>query len=40
VREVTIEMSLQKFLKSFKRFNVILTWQNLPLADREYSSHE
>jgi hypothetical protein len=40
VREVSIEMSLQEFLKSFKRFNVMLTAQNLPLADREYSSHE
>ena len=40
VREVAITMSLQEFLKSFKRFSVILTWQDLPLADREYVSHE
>ena len=40
VREVTIEMPLQEFLKSFKRFNVILTWQNLPLGDRQYKSRE
>ena len=40
VREVTITLPLQEFLKLFKRFNVILTWQDLPLADREYETRE
>jgi hypothetical protein len=37
VRELTIEMSLEEFVALFKRFEVMLTWHNLPLKDREYS---
>ena len=36
VREIRIEMSLAAFVGMFKRFAVTLTWQDLPLTDREY----
>ena len=36
VREARIDMSLEEFVGVFKRFEVILTWQDLPLTDREY----
>jgi len=29
-------MSLMEFFGMFKRFSVMLTWQDLPLNDREY----
>lgn len=38
VREVNIDMPLEKFVGMFKRFEVMLTWQDLPLTDREYIS--
>jgi hypothetical protein len=40
VREVTIRLSVKDFLALFKRFSVMLTWQELPLKDREFSVTE
>lgn len=40
VRAVDINMSLGEFVGMFKRFAVMLTWQDLPLADREYTVTE
>jgi hypothetical protein len=36
VREVRIDMTLGKFVAMFKRFEVMLTWDDLPLTEREY----
>jgi hypothetical protein len=36
VREIKIEMSLEEFIGMFKRFEVMLTWSDLPLNNREY----
>lgn len=37
VREVTLELMPDEFLKLFKRFDVMLTWRGLGLQGREYS---
>jgi hypothetical protein len=36
VREISVDIPLEEFLGMFKRFSVMLTWQDLPLTDREY----
>jgi hypothetical protein len=40
VREVNIDMPLGKFVAMFKRFEVMLTWHDLALEDREYEVTE
>jgi hypothetical protein len=36
VRQINLDMSILEFFGMFKRFSVMLTWQDLPLEDREY----
>jgi len=37
VRAVNIKLTPKEFIGLFKRFDVLLTWKGLKLADREYS---
>ncbi|HYY73070.1 MAG TPA: hypothetical protein VE778_05705 [Candidatus Bathyarchaeia archaeon] len=36
VREVDLELKLEKFVSLFKRFSVMFTWRGLSLEGREY----
>jgi len=36
VREIKMELSATEFIAMFKRFDVMLTWHDLPLNNREY----
>jgi len=40
VREVSLELTLEKFFAMFKRFAVTLTKRDLPLEGRQYSATE
>ena len=40
VREVDIPLTLGKFVALFKRFDVMLTWRDLSLEDRQYRTLE
>jgi len=36
LREISVDVSMEKFFTLFKRFSVVLTWRGLDLRDREY----
>ena len=40
LRVVDVPLTLEKFVALFKRFDIMLTWHDLGLEDREYSITE
>ena len=38
VREISVEFTSEEFLRLFKRFHVMLTWDGLGLDGRDYSA--